>query len=162
MSDHKYMVDIHDIEPRVENLKRAINTLIDRVNSANASQGQARDTVNFFFMEDTYTGDNFTTFQQKYSNMDTIAYHSGQFYFKGEPDREPDMPIVSSKVEGSYGPVWKVTFTMRHPDTDSLIRKQGVMTDHQYKKLCIFVISRSNSTAFLGDFFESGVKPSYR
>jgi hypothetical protein len=154
MSDQRYMVDIHDIEPRVENLKMAINTLIDRVNSANASQGQARDTVDFFFMEDAYDGNNFKTFQQHHSNMDTIAYHSGQFYFKGEPD----MPIVSSKVDGSIGPVWKVTFKMRHPVTDSLIIKQGFMTDHQYKKLCIFVISRSNSTAFLGDFFESGVK----
>jgi hypothetical protein len=95
-------------------------------------------------MEDAYDGNNFKTFQQHHSNMDTIAYHSGQFYFKGEPD----MPIVSSKVDGS----------MRHPVTDSLIIKQGFMTDHQYKKLCIFVISRSNSTAFLGDFFESGVK----
>jgi hypothetical protein len=36
--------------------------------------------------------------------------------------------------------------------------QETVVEDWAYKKLCIFVISKSNSTNFLGEFLENGLK----
>ena len=161
MSDHQTAtasLQLRDIEERVHNL---VGTLDHYIGEMRAAQAAAQSTYfSFFFMEGEFAYDTWRNFQQHTDYKDTIEHRSGQFYFLDSNPQVNTMPIMSCKVNGSYGDNWKVTFQMLNPETDVITDKTGVMTAHQFKKLCIFVISKSNDTSFLGDFIANGIKPS--
>jgi hypothetical protein len=163
MSDYQAVtvsLKLHEIEERMHNL---VGVLDHYLGEMRAAQAVAQSTYfDFFFMEGGFTREIWRDFQTDAKNKDAIEYRSGpkeQFYFMDSHKQEA-MPIESCKVIDSIGgDTWKVKFRVRSPITDLITDKNGVMTEHQFKNLCIFVISKSNSTDFLGDFIANGVKP---
>jgi hypothetical protein len=144
-----------------EQLYNVIQTLDNYIGEMRAAQAAAQSIYfSFFFLEGGFTLDDWRNFQKSASNMDRIEYRSGQFYFM-DTENQQAMPIVSCKVTDSIGgDPWRVTFQVHNPATNVITHKTGVMSEHEFKELCIFVISKSNSTDFLGDFIANGVKPS--
>jgi hypothetical protein len=158
--------ELGNVEARMRDLTEAVDNLIERARGAAAPApapaAAPAPTNHFFVFAETENQQPVQDMENKLmlmehdiEKMDEISFYDDKFQFIDNcisPYIEKIKAMASVYRGCNYV---KVCITVRDEFRDSLENKIGFMTLDQYKKLCIFVISRSGSD----DLLDPGLDP---